>query len=506
MNDSTDKVVSNPTYMADIRHFFTEGDFQCMTPQGINLETYSGVKLNALRLYFRVEDGSMPPPSTGRTWSKNRVKTFYNWMKNGYPRGNAAPQPVTISTTESNDADESILRVRKNITALNDAEITLLKKAFSGIMAKPADDPQSYFSLAGIHWLPGPNYYCRHHENAYNPWHRSYLIQFENALRSIEGCENITLPYWDIKDKTLPSILYEEPFKSYTIPQELCSISGQCYPAGYVTQRYDAATVAKNIHETYKIPEIIDEALGYSFWEKFNGWNGIERTQGGIILAHDNGHNASGTTMQQQNIAAFDPIFWFFHCNWDRVWWKWQQEYNATTLAQFKTHLADSDDWLVDPVLNPIPPFSETTAKTIDLTSLGVSYQHPANEPVANAVTPKVGSIKASAMNVEANPKVSIRAKGVDRTQIPGSFDAVLKADNQVISTKGFFQSEDPKACNNCKSKSIVNFDFVVDQSEICGKKIHLDIRYISNTGKMHSFPLSSCGDPTLNARILLSD
>jgi hypothetical protein len=112
----------------------------------------------------------------------------------------------------------------------------------------------------------------------------------------------------------------------------------------------------------------------------------------------------------------------------------------------------------------------------------------------------------ASAINVEANPKVSVRAKGIDRSKIQGSFDALLIADNEVISTKGFFQSEDPKGCSNCKSKAIVNFDFVVDQSKICGKKIHLEIRYISRTGQKHSFPLSSCGDPTLNARILLSD
>jgi hypothetical protein len=41
-------------------------------------------------------------------------------------------------------------------------------------MAKEPSDPDSYFVQAGIHWLPAP-LYCLHHENRYNPWHRSYL-------------------------------------------------------------------------------------------------------------------------------------------------------------------------------------------------------------------------------------------------------------------------------------------------------------------------------------------
>ncbi|MDQ2707547.1 MAG: tyrosinase family protein [Actinomycetota bacterium] len=38
----------------------------------------------------------------------------------------------------------------------------------------------------------------------------------------------------------------------------------------------------------------------------------------GIWQAHDAGHPACGTTMSTPDAAAFDPIFWFFHANWDR--------------------------------------------------------------------------------------------------------------------------------------------------------------------------------------------
>ncbi len=505
MSDPKDTPIEFPTYMANIRHFFTTADFQCMTPQGINLETYEGVKLNALRLYFRVEDGSMPPPGSGRTWSKERVKTFYNWMKNDYPRGIAVPQSNETKTDST--LSSATLRIRKNITELDTAELALLKKAFQGIMSKSPDDPQSYFSVAGNHWLPGPNYYCRHHENAYNPWHRSYLMQFENTLRSVSGCENVTLPYWDITDHNLPDVLYDEPFANYVLPRKICNEVGFCYDAGYVTNRYDAKKIAKNIQSLYKIPAIISEALGHSHWERFNGWDGHDVTQGGIILAHDSGHNASGKTMAAQDVAAFDPIFWFFHCNWDRLWWKWQQDFQATSLDTFKTHLSGSDDWLMDPVLNGLPPFGNTTASTIDLTSMGVSYQHPSSTDSLIASVPLFGSqVANNVFTIDAKPQVSVRVKKIDRSKIPGSFDVSIKADGEVIATRGFFQSSDPKNCSNCKIKSYVNFDFVVDQSLLAGKNIQVEIMYFSYSGNRYSFPLNSCGNPTVNARLLFSE
>ena len=64
-------------------------------------------------------------------------------------------------------------------------------------MAKDPSDPNSYFVQAGHHWLPAP-LYCLHHVPGYNPWHRAYMLSFENALRSVPECGDVTLPYWDI--------------------------------------------------------------------------------------------------------------------------------------------------------------------------------------------------------------------------------------------------------------------------------------------------------------------
>ena len=495
--------VANPTYMADIRHFFETIDIDHMRNYGINLATYEGVKFNALRVYFRTKEGTMPPEAS-RKWSEARIETFYNWMRNGYPRGLVAPEAVV---PESILPDTPDTRVRKNLADFEPGskDIETLKRAFSGVMALKPDNSNSYFAVAGIHWLPGPGFFCRHHENAYNPWHRSYLMIFEDALRSIEGCGDVTLPYWDITAKEIPSALFEEPFDTYTIPQELCTLTGFCYPKDYVTIRYGAARILANI-AARGIPQNIADALGHSHWERFNGWD-AGRTQDGIIRAHDNGHVACGTTMQNQDVTAFDPIFWFFHANWDRLWWKWQQDFGATTLNAFKTHIAGSTDWLDDPVLNKLPPFSQTTAETINLSNFNVSYEHPKVEEPSASTALHHGSLRAaSAFAVEPSRKASIRIKDVHRLEIPGSFDVILRIDDKVIGTQAFFQATEPKHCETCRHNELASFDFIVEQSALASGTVQVSIEHLQPDGTTQPFPHSACGNPSVNIRLLLEE
>ena len=51
---SDEAPIENPTYMEHIRHFFEPMDKACMKARGVDLDTYEGVKVNALRTYFRV--------------------------------------------------------------------------------------------------------------------------------------------------------------------------------------------------------------------------------------------------------------------------------------------------------------------------------------------------------------------------------------------------------------------------------------------------------------------
>ncbi len=106
------------------------------------------------------------------------------------------------------------LRVRKSLDDLQadhqagkTRELDDLMRAWAGIKALPPDDPNSFFMIGGFHGEPfrgggrtSVNYwggYCNHGNVLFPTWHRAYLLRLENALRSIPGCEDVTLPYWD---------------------------------------------------------------------------------------------------------------------------------------------------------------------------------------------------------------------------------------------------------------------------------------------------------------------
>ena len=106
------------------------------------------------------------------------------------------------------------MRVRRSLTAVQDdyskgdkAELEALWRAWKGIKDLPADDPFSFFTIGGYHGEPfrGAGWgtsaywggYCNHGNVLFPTWHRAYLARLEEALRSIPGCADVTLPFWD---------------------------------------------------------------------------------------------------------------------------------------------------------------------------------------------------------------------------------------------------------------------------------------------------------------------
>src|SRR6185312_11695089 len=126
-----------------------------------------------------------------------------------------------------------------------------------------------FFTLGGYHGEPfrgqgssDAKYwggYCHHGNVLFPTWHRVYLVKIEDALRSVPGCEEVTLPYWDetsadslangipwaltrqnveVDGKTIPN-----PLRSFTFTAAvLDSVGGQdsvySKPEGYETVRY----------------------------------------------------------------------------------------------------------------------------------------------------------------------------------------------------------------------------------------------------------------------------
>lgn len=485
---------ASPTYMQDIRFFFRPVDVEHMGALGIDLSTYEGVKNNALKIYAHTAPpNAQMPPEPEAKWSAERSAIFKQWIVNGCPLGAASAQPAGAPSQASGAPGE---RLRKNVTTLSEAEVQMLTAAFTGLMGRDPSDPTSYFAIAGVHGLPQS--WCMHHENPFNPWHRVYIKQFEDALRSVPGCEDVTLPYWDVSTP-LPALLQKPPFASYQLPEDPGKTSkppqpGRYFP--YTTKRNSPAAIAANM-QRFGVLTDIEISLRESLWGEFN----TSGYQDFSIQAHDGGHNATGPTMSDQNVAAYDPVFWFYHCNIDRLWLKWQRLVGATTLAGFKSTLSGKSEWL-SPPFNAMPPFKTTSDETI---AFGVSYDEAAGEEAA--MVNKLGSIEAARrFAIDGAAPVSVRVKGIDRLGIPGSFAVNLLADGEEIASRAFFQPSSPRDCETCRRNAIVNLDFRIGREKIADRKLSIEIELLGHEEIGKRFPLSQAGNPTVNARLLLED
>jgi hypothetical protein len=504
MSDGTTSPIANPTWYGNIRQMFDAEDVAHMSNQGLDLTSYEQVMGSAGAIYGQVSTGAMPPD---RPWSPDMVTTFLNWMTNNYPKGSPTPDQQQPHLLAAAAPQSTATRLRKDIDTLSSDELGLLKKAFQGILAKDPSDPNSYFVQAGYHWLPAP-LYCQHHVPAYNPWHRAYLMSFENALRSVPGCENVTLPYWDIT-KPFPEVLKSAPFDSYTLPQDI----GGGFTKGYVTSRFSYPEIEQNLLQ-YEVVADLQRALTKTDWEDFHGyWSGAPYNT--IIAAHDGGHGAIGPTMANQSVAAYDPVFWFFHANWDRLWWEWQKKMSATSLNGLlstinKTTDAFSYQIFTVPALQTLAPFTAlplnlNTVKIVDsVNSLDVDYvSSAAAQPSLQAFTPKISRSAPIERGVSVDPqRATVTVDGVNRLKIPGSFKVHLFKDGQRLASRFLFQPAEPESCENCVKNAIAHFDFELPLGDVSGGELRAEIEPVETSFVGARFPTKLMGHPTISVRL----
>jgi len=237
-------------------------------------------------------------------------------------------------------------RIRKNIFDLNDQEIATLAKAYEGIMKKPITEITSYFYLSGLHGWPTQD--CQHHIQAFLPWHRIYVNYFEDALRSVEGCQDVTLPYFypftQDQKTVLPDWCYKAPFASYkldpaaqnlpTWPSWLAHMQGEQISA-YATSRHTNDQI-RNALTQYDVSQMIHDQIRASDWSKVANDKSDPNIDIGIEYPHDYIHGSVGGHMGDPFCAGFDPIFWFHHSNIDRFFSIWQEKHDAYTQEQLQ--------------------------------------------------------------------------------------------------------------------------------------------------------------------------
>jgi len=485
-----DPLIVNPNYTEHIYAFFREKDIGAMRRErDMDLGSYEGVMRNASRIYTQTKPPHAQMPDDHVKWSVNRSLTFRNWMSAGYPLDSTPVMP----TFEDRVAPKLDERLRKNVDSMTREEIEALKAAFTVLMERPYTRDDSYYALAAIHGVP--QRWCVHHDDLFYPWHRAYLRVFEDALRTVPGCADVTMPYWDIT-KPLPALLQAPPFDSYELPidpgRDSPSTAGKFFPL--TTKRHTPDEIARKLKKR-GVTTDLTLSLEQARWGFFNdsGYQDVAQQ------FHDGGHGSIGPTMATHEISSFDPLFWFFHSNIDRLWLNWQIKADATTVEGFKARLdGGGSDWLFHPVV--LAPWTLACADTIDFK---VSYDDEAPQP--GELRETVGSVVAErSFSIRSPARISVRVKGIERLNIPGSFDVNLLADGEEIASRFFFQPNQPRQCENCTKLAKINIGFRIPLDDILDRELSVTIEARSLDKVDRIIPLAQAGSPTINARLLL--
>ncbi len=500
---STTEPVKKPTWLKDIRYMFTAEDVKHMANlqnRKIHLDDYDDVKQKFSQIQGQVQYNGMPPPPRD-PWPDAWKQTFLNWRTNNFAKGTEVP----MSRAMLKASVDVTSRVRKDISTLTDDEVDLLIKAYDGIIAKDWDPnvPNTgYYEVAKYHGVP--DYYCSHMIPPFMSWHRAYMLSFENALRSVKGCENVTLPYWDF-NKPFPELLQKAPFAKYKFPQDTGS-----YKKGSTSERKSPEEI-NAAFQSQVIPDM-NRAMKKTNWQEFQGYF-IGKPNNTLQQSHNNGHNVSGPTLQNPDYASYDPMFWFFHCNWDRLWWQWQKDVvHAVNWDQFKTVITKTHNGATTPSYSffesnqPLAPFNQRPQELLDIvTQLGYDYDTPAPKMDAMDLHPAIhGNIAANESFLINAQHVNVRVKGVNRLGIPGGFWVHLLKDGERIGSQSHFQFINPENCSNCADNPIVFFDFEVPLEQVQDGRLSVEIEPNDKDIVGERVPMSMVGNPTINARLLL--
>lgn len=218
-----------------------------------------------------------------------------------------------------------------------------------------------------------------HGGSAFLPWHRYYLVELEDALRSINPA--VVLPYWDWSlDSQDPAVspvwatnllggatpggcIPDGPFANVQAPQP----TPHCVRRGF-TARTANGMAGVQFEEPSVIAQLISAATSFTnFVEAWEFAHGAPHVAiGGADLTSNFGDMFFISTSPQ------DPAFFLHHAYVDKVWADRQQNNAPTDYAgtQNGRTVAATDN---------VPPFNRPVSSTFSIPC--VTYQAPSTQP-----------------------------------------------------------------------------------------------------------------------------
>jgi tyrosinase len=274
------------------------------------------------------------------------------------------------------------LEVRKNQSTLTESEkqhfvnaVKQLKQTFN-----PGSNISVYDEFVQTHsneYISGQG----HGGPAFLAWHREFVLQFEQALQTVDP--TVTIPYWDFTvDRTPDSSLWANDFLGGNgDPNDNGIVKTGPFRQGEWTLLFDGPDLrrtfglfvddlpkASDVANALSVllydvfPYDVGSPIDQSFRNNLEGFN--HPTAEPEI--HNRVHAWIGGSMAIQ-YSPNDPVVWLLHADIDRLWAEWEdqtgQTYAPVEGAAHGHNLYD-----------PMSPWGITPADVVDVRALGYIY------------------------------------------------------------------------------------------------------------------------------------
>ncbi|KAK6334553.1 hypothetical protein TWF730_003767 [Orbilia blumenaviensis] len=329
---------------------------------GINLSDHNSVTTWSRQIYLQIKSENMPmTDKRDRLFPKEAIDRFHLWITQGHRKTEADPivdTPIKFPTYEPPP-----FIVRKDISSLSEDELNAYRAAIDDKL-NPTDLGSKWQELCYIH-----TDWCLHYQEGFLPWHRAHLMYMESLI----GCG---IPYWNwmaedasnpnSSSSGIPQAFFDEDYLHPTKGkrpnplrfalakdgasakgQRCVTRAGELMPGAPLDKRdpyikkmndYQRQILAALREPLFSIPQGYLGTPGYPwanipvfdppqpeelYTHDFNGKPIGKHFDNLLEQPHDNFHGWIGDDMADNSYTAFDPVFWSFHANMDRVFETW---------------------------------------------------------------------------------------------------------------------------------------------------------------------------------------
>ncbi|MFD3518238.1 tyrosinase family protein [Streptomyces sp. NPDC058657] len=225
-----------------------------------------------------------------------------------------------------------------------------------------------------------------HMTPSFFPWHRQFLLAFEQALQAIDPA--VSVPYWDwTTDNTPAASLWAEDFLGgngrkgdrqvmtgpFAHAQGNWEITTSVTETRFLTRNFGGpkgtVTLPTKQDVAWAMKDPLYDAAPWDstssrgFRNKFEGWatGGSDRGTN-----HNRVHRWVGGVMVGA-VSPNDPVFWLHHAFVDLLWARWQQTHpRSGYLPATRLRQGDPQEGRVYSLREEMPPWNMTPAQLLD--------------------------------------------------------------------------------------------------------------------------------------------